>query len=176
MRTLRRLIVRLRGDSGFTLTELVTVMAVLSIVVGTLVTVFVSGLTTQRNAVDSLDAQRAARVAMDRMRREVHCASEVVENTSSVTLTLPAGCPSPETSVVYLAVDIGGGKFQLQREGRALVNHLTTSSVFSYMPPTSAELARLAVSLPVNVNPGQSHTEWRLDDEIVLRNSQRVEG
>lgn len=174
---LRTLIGRLRSEQGgFTLTELVTVMAVLSIVVGTLVAVFTSGLTAQRNAVDSLDAQSTARTAMDRMRREVHCASAVAQAGTTMTLTLPAACPSSGTTASYTTVQVAPQRFQLLREGTILVDYLTSASIFSYTPPSTTELGRLAVSLSVNVKPDQGHTAWRLDDEIVLRNSQRVQG
>ena len=151
-------------------------MAVLTIVVGTLVAVFTSGLTAQRNAVDSLDAQSTARTAMDRMRREVHCASAVNQAGTTMTLTLPAACPASGTTVAYTTTQVSTDRYQLLREGVVLVDYLTSDSVFSYTPPSTTELGRLAVSLPVNVNPDQGHTAWRLDDEVVLRNSQRVEG
>jgi len=168
------LIKRLRGQRGFTLTELVTVMAILSIVVGTLVAVFVSGLVAQKVAMDSVDAQSAARVAADKLRRDVHCANAIVEAGTTVTLTLPSGCSGGAPSVEYRTEAVSANRFRLLRANIEVADFLTNGSVFNYTAPTTTELGRLQVDLPVNLEPGKTHTEWRLIDVVVLRNSQRV--
>jgi prepilin-type N-terminal cleavage/methylation domain-containing protein len=172
-RRLRMLLERLRDQRGFTLTELVTVMAVLTIVIGSLVSVFVAGLSAQSDAIDSLNAQSSARTAADKLRREVHCASAITSTGTAVTLTLPAACGSA-ASVEYRTQPVAANRFRLERAGVEIADFLTNGTVFSYTAPTTEELGRLQVDLPVNIEPGQTHTEWRLVDEVVLRNSQRV--
>ncbi len=171
---LNKAVGRLKDQRGFTLTELVTVMAILTIVIGTLVAVFVSGLSAQRTAMQNLEAQSSARTATDKLRREVHCASSIVETGSSVTLTLPAACSSGTPSVEYKTQAVSANRFRLLRANVEIADFLTTGNVFTYAAPTTTELGRLQVDLPVNLQPGQTHTEWRLVDVVVLRNSQRV--
>ena len=174
MKRVRDLLARARDEqSGVTLVEMITVMAMLTIIVGALVTVFVSGLSAQADAVRSLEAQTEARGAADRLRREVHCASSMTEATTTVTLTLPAACGTG-TSVEYRTEAVAANRFRLLRAGIQIADHLTDGNVFSYQPPTTDELGRLRVTLPVNVAPGDTLTDWRLQDEVVLRNSQRV--
>jgi hypothetical protein len=149
-------------------------MAILLIVIGTLVTVFVAGLSAQKVAIDSLQAQSSARVAADKLRREVHCANSIVETGSSVTLTLPAACPGGPASIEYRTDSVSANRFRLLRAGNEIADFLTSGNIFAYTAPTTEELGRLQVDIPVNLEPGKTHTEWRLTDVVVLRNSQRV--
>lgn len=174
MRRLRRI---WTGEAGYSLPELLAAMSILAIVMGTLTTVFVSGLTAQQGADARIAAQQTARVAVDRLRDEIHCASSIsagVGAVATITLSLPPNCPSPETSVSYSTVSVTAGRFRLQRAGVAIADHLTTGAIFTYLAPSSAELARVHVDLPVNTNPAAGRPDWNLVDDIVLRNSRRT--
>ena len=72
-----KLLRRLRRNGGYSLTELVTVMAILGIVLGGLATMFGAGVRAEMRASREFRAQQNARLALDRMRRELHCASAI---------------------------------------------------------------------------------------------------
>ena len=64
---------RLRGERGFSLMEMITVMAIMSVVLTGLVSLFVQGSNSQIDLNRRFEAQQTARLALDRMRREIHC-------------------------------------------------------------------------------------------------------
>ena len=83
---------RLGRDDGYTLVELITVMAILGIVLAPLSSSFASGMVAQASQTRREQAYANARVALQRLRLDVHCASAVtsVEQNSygGFTLTL----------------------------------------------------------------------------------------
>ena len=93
---------RLRGERGYTLVELLVVLAIFTTVVTALVALFTSGAKAELDMNRRFEAQQNARLALDRMRRELHCASGITAapNTavSSITVTLPSQCPSANGS------------------------------------------------------------------------------
>jgi prepilin-type N-terminal cleavage/methylation domain-containing protein len=90
--TWRRVMRRLRGERGYSLIEMLTVMVIMGVVMSSLTTVFVAASNSETDMNNRYQAQLTARVALDKMRREVHCAKvatpAAVGATSSVTLTL----------------------------------------------------------------------------------------
>ena len=89
---MRKLRERLGRDDGYTLVELITVMAILGIVLAPLSSSFASGMVQQASQTRREQAYANARVALQRLRLDVHCASAVtsVEQNSygGFTLTL----------------------------------------------------------------------------------------
>ena len=65
------------SEQGYTLIELVTVMAIVLIVMTGLTTVFTSGVNAELRADRKFQAQQNARIALDRLRSELHCASAI---------------------------------------------------------------------------------------------------
>ncbi len=55
-----------------------------------------------------------------------------------------------------------------------MADYLTASTPFTYYIPATGTLGRLRVDIPVNLNPTDTSTEWRLQDDIVLRNTIRL--
>src|SRR2546423_6008653 len=96
MTRLRALKTRLlRDDRGYTLVELITVMAILSIVMGGLTTVFARATNAEADMQNRYRAQQSVRLALDKLRREVHCASTatpVSTATSAITPSVPGYC------------------------------------------------------------------------------------
>jgi prepilin-type N-terminal cleavage/methylation domain-containing protein len=95
----------LRGEGGYTLVELLVVMSILGLVLVGLTTAFAAGLKAETGAVRRADAEENARVALNRMRVDIHCASAAPapqENPYggfSLTLTeSPNTCPGVTTS------------------------------------------------------------------------------
>jgi len=90
--SLRRLLRRVRREEGYSLIEMLTVMAIMGVVMSSLTTVFVTASNSETDMNNRYQAQLTARLALDTMRREVHCAKVATPAnagaTSSVTLTL----------------------------------------------------------------------------------------
>jgi prepilin-type N-terminal cleavage/methylation domain-containing protein len=177
MSTLRRLRRLVAGESGYTLIELVMVLAILGTDVGALTTLFVGATNAEFESNRRFQAQQSARIAIDKMRREIHCASAITPTgaTSSISVTLPGQCPSAggsQTTVTYDTVG-SGQRFQLRRNGVNLADYVTLQNAFNYTAPVSGtSLGKLRVTLPINTKPTNG-TEWRLVADMVLRNTTR---
>jgi prepilin-type N-terminal cleavage/methylation domain-containing protein len=169
---------RSRSEGGYTLIELTTVMAILGIVVGALTTLFVRAMNAEVDANRRFKAQQDARVAVDKMRRELHCASSISPAgvSSSISVTLPGQCPTAggaQTTVTYDLVG-SGQRFQLRRNTVQLADYVTAQSAFDYAAPVSGtSLGKLRVTLPINTEPANGIKEWKLVADIVLRNTTR---
>ena len=171
------------SEAGYTLIELMTVMAILGIVLAGLTTMFASGMRAEVRASREFQAQQNARLAMDRIRRELHCANAISAPDSTpvatVTVTLPAACSGTAATVTYATQTVATNRWQLTRaedagSAVAVADYLTASTPFTYYVPATGTLGRLRVDIPVNLNPPDTSTEWRLQDDIVLRNTVRL--
>lgn len=168
-------------EGGYSLVEMLVVMVILSTVLTVLSNVFVSGANAELDMNRRFESQLNARLALDKMRREIHCASSATLNgSSSVTLVLPAQCPTGTGNVTWCAVGTGS-RYGLHRSTSAPCNasdqqwadYLVNSNLFGYVAQSATNLAKLSVTLPVDRNPAQSGGLYRLDDAIALRNSSR---
>ena len=168
-------------ESGYTVIELLVVMLILATVMGSLTTVFVQASTAELHLNNRFQAQHNARLALDKIRRETHCASQAtVATSSSVTLTLASYCPTGTGSVTWCTVG-AANRFGLYRKagtacdatGVKWADYLTTGAVFAYTPQSATSLAKLRVDLPINLKPQKSVDSYELVDEIALRNSLR---
>jgi prepilin-type N-terminal cleavage/methylation domain-containing protein len=179
-----RLRERVREERGFTLVELLTVLAMLVIVVATLSSVLISANNTEREMTRRFGSQVNARIALDKLRREIHCASSVspTGTGSSITIVLGSRCPFAGGSTVnWCTQSSGGGQYALYRRvtsacdttGTKLVDYLTLANVFTVTPSTSSSLAYVSVDLPVDTMQQSGLSDYRLTDDIVLRNSTR---
>jgi type II secretory pathway pseudopilin PulG len=163
---------------------MLTVMVILGIVLGGLTAMFHAGVRAEVRANRELDAQQNARAALDRMRRELHCASAIAASPegvarANIVVTLPAGCPGSDTTVTYAATNVASQRYRLTRTGDVtpamnVADYLTVGEIFTYQPSTTGQLRRLSVDIPVNTNPTDTSTLWRLQDDIVLRNTTRT--
>jgi prepilin-type N-terminal cleavage/methylation domain-containing protein len=174
---------RLEREAGYSLIELVTVMAILGLVLVALTTMFHAGVRAELRASREFQAQQNARLALDRLRQELHCASVIAAPNgtavSTITVTLPTVCRGADTSVTYATASVATGRWKLTRTGSSgtpstVADYLTSSTIFTYYIPASGTLGRLGVDIPVNLNPTDTSTEWRLQDDIVLRNTTRL--
>jgi type II secretory pathway pseudopilin PulG len=168
-------------ESGYTVVELLVVMMILATVMGSVTTLFVQASNAELDLNNRFQAQQSARLALDKLRRETHCASQAtVATSSSVTLTLASYCPTGSGSVTWCTVG-SSSRFGLYRKagtscdatGVKWADYLTTSAVFGYTPQSPTALAKLRVDFPVNVKPQKSVQSYELVDEIALRNSLR---
>jgi prepilin-type N-terminal cleavage/methylation domain-containing protein len=185
-------------ERGYTLVELLVVIVILGVVMEGLTTMFVTASNAQVDMNNRFQAQQTARVALDKIRREVHCASgagSTSANTqvSLVTLSIATYCKtySGSTTVTWCTRASSTSGYALYRinassatctGGVKWADNLQASStaptcsgalcIFNYQTQTSM-LARLHVDLPVNVRPKKSIETYELIDDLVLRNSAR---
>jgi type II secretory pathway pseudopilin PulG len=174
---LRRLVA---CERGYSLVELLQVTVILAVVIGALMTVFVRAMNSELDMNQRFQAQQEARLAVDKMRREIHCASAITPagNSNAITVTLPGQCPTAVglalTTVVYDMQLVSAGRWQLRRAGVKVADYVTAQNVFTYTAPATGKLGNLRVELPVNVRPNQTGQTWRLVADIVLRNTTRL--
>jgi prepilin-type N-terminal cleavage/methylation domain-containing protein len=176
-----RLVRRIRrvatDERGYSLVELVAVMAILATVVTTLTSLFVSGARAEIDMNRRFEAQQRLRTAVDRMRREIHCSSGItITNAASITVTLPAACPTSggaQVNIVYDTQLVSTGRYRLRRAGSSIANYLTDGNIFSYVAPSTSTLGKLHLNAPVNLRPNEGWKTWRLETDIVLRNTTR---
>ncbi len=184
---------RLRSEGGYSLIEMVTVMAIMGIVMGSLTTVFVQASNSETDMNNRFQAQLTARLALDQMRREVHCASVATPAgaSSSITITLPSYCKTGSGTITWCTRSNGTNRFALYRVvgatcsgGVKWADYLVTSStvstcsgalcIFTYTAQSTASLAKLHVDFPVNIRPAKTVEQYELVDDLVLRNSSRT--
>ncbi len=187
MTRLRNALQRARDERGYSLIELLTVMVIMSVVMASLTDIFVTGSKAQAEMDTRFRAQQITRLALDRLRRDIHCASAVSPNTpnpwtsAQATVTLTS---STCGTVSYCTSSLGSNRWGLYREpglscsttnGIKIADYLTTSTPFaSYSyPATGGFLASLGIDLPISVK-GSSLASYRLQDTIFLRNSTRL--
>ncbi len=173
---------RLRREGGYTLVEMLTVLVIFGTVMSALMTLFVQATNAENSMNNRFRAQQQARLALDRVRREVHCATAVTTSSqSSVTLSLPSYCGN--ASVTWCTVSLGASRYGLYRQtgtscgagGVRYADYLTTANVFpSYTAQSTTALATLKVDFPVNVKPSHGVDRYELADDIVLRNGTRA--
>jgi prepilin-type N-terminal cleavage/methylation domain-containing protein len=183
----RRVVRRLRREHGFSLVELLAVMAILSLVMAGITALFISGVRTQANLTASFQAEIALHVGLNKMRIDVHQAcSQTAQTGTSVTLSLP---PCDGTNVVTWCTQGSGNVYSLYRVtgsscsgGVDYADFLTGGSIFSYLganvtnttPSTGSNaLPRLHVDMTVNATPANGATSYRLVDDLVFRNGAR---
>jgi prepilin-type N-terminal cleavage/methylation domain-containing protein len=95
------------AQDGFTLAEMLVVLAIVGIVVVGITQLFTSAVKSQVDQTRRANAQQDGRVALDQLRRELHCGSALSYNSaSSVTVTLPSYCSSSPSTTLSGAVTL----------------------------------------------------------------------
>jgi prepilin-type N-terminal cleavage/methylation domain-containing protein len=149
--TLRRLRQRLRGERGYSLVEMMIVLAMMGVVMGSLTTVFVAASNAELDMNNRFRAQLNARIALDKLRNEVHCASAATPagSASSVMLTLPSYCKttgvstaSPCSSTAPCATwctrNVGTNRYALYRVVGATCGTSGGTKWADYLVPSTA--------------------------------------
>ena len=141
----------IQQEGGYSLVELIIVMAILTIVLGAIVALFTSGINADASQNRRFQAQQDVRLAMDKLRRELHAGCTVSNpstyNTpeSSITIYVPAdSCVSGTNSVTWCTVG-SGTNYSLYRivatsctgATQSFADHLTNPNIFDYLPPNS---------------------------------------
>jgi prepilin-type N-terminal cleavage/methylation domain-containing protein len=190
----------LARDDGLTLVELMVAMLLMSIILAPLIGGMVSMMSAQARQANVVTAQEQARLALERMRKDIHCAHSVdapEDNASGgVTLILnetnttgTAECPgiveTNSSSVQWCTVPVAGStdRYRLYREedpdtncdgsqSSFQVDYLTQDALWTTPSCTGGEYPTVGVDLSVDVKPGTTNEgSYNLDDAIALRNA-----
>ena len=137
---------KLGGECGYTLVELLIVLLILLVVIGALADGFASASHTEVDQTHRATDQQSARQALDRMRKDIHCATSAnvqqVINPGTglpidawiIDLPIPAGClvdlPPTDTSVQWCTASVGGS-----------TTHYALYRAFETAPGTSCDAA-----------------------------------
>jgi prepilin-type N-terminal cleavage/methylation domain-containing protein len=181
---IERVRLRLRGEAGYSLVEMLTVLVIMSIVFTGITDVFVSGSKAQVDQSNRFQAQLGTRLALDKIRKDIHCASDVTPYaTNAITLKLPSGCGG-DVSWCTAAVSGYTNRYRLYRQagttctagsGVQVADYLTSPNAFpSFAHTVGCKcLASLQVDFVVS-NKGSTVEAYELTDTIFLRNSTRL--
>jgi prepilin-type N-terminal cleavage/methylation domain-containing protein len=186
------------GEHGFTLVEMLVVMAVMLMVLAGITGAYVSAQTAQIDQTRRLDAQENARLALDRMRKDIHCAHGVTDpylNDSGgwtivmteTNTTGEAECPgllqTNASGVQWCTIPVAGAtnRFQLFRENDPdeqcdgtdatfMTDYLTRADLWASPTCIVGQYPTVEVTMPVDVDPSKAPGSYQLGDEIALRN------
>ena len=180
---IERMRARLRGEGGYSLVEMLTVMVIMSVVFAGITDIFVSGSKAQAEQDNRFQAQLATRLALDKIRKDIHCASDVTPySTTSVTLKLPSGCGG-DVSWCTSAVTGYANRYRLYRQpgtncgtsGTMVADYLTSANAFPAFTHTVGCQCLASLQVDFNVsNKGSTRDAYELTDTVFLRNSTRL--
>jgi prepilin-type N-terminal cleavage/methylation domain-containing protein len=197
LRGLRRLRSRLAEERAFSLIEALVVLLILGIVMSGLTTSFVAASRADLDANKRFQAQEQARLALDQLRRELHCATAVTDVSggalatgstySAIKVALGSYCQTVTSTGFSTWCTAGSGPWSLYRIDHAVTSCSGSGSrkVASYLvaqlpfskttAPTGVgtQLPRLHVALTVNASGSSGNGNATLDDDIALRNATR---
>jgi len=199
----RSLPARLLCQTGYTLVETLVVMTLLVIVIGSVADAFSSASKTEVDQTARANDQEAARLTLQRLRRDIHCASAArvqqttyADGTTGFILNLavdPNICIAVTTSasntVQWCTVqkDSTGNRFGVYRtisgncsaaDAVFQVDYVTQPNVWAQAcGPNSSHLQAVEIDLPVNRDIAtRPERTYRLTDRISLRNDTAFTG
>ena len=178
------------SEKGYSLIELLVTMVILVIVLGGLTTIFVSGTGAEATLNRRFQAQQNARLGLDRIRTDIHCATAAQAQTINTYPGLKlavANCYAATPTISWCVVQYTTTpvRYQLFRSttdnsttctasdaNRVMVaDYLTSSSVFTTSTITQYTLQRVGVDFKVSANAKSSTADaYELTDSIVARN------
>ena len=168
-----------------TLIEMIVALAILLVIIGAIVDSFASATKAETDQIARADAQTNARLSLETMRRDIHCATSADTSVTGVlTLgqpaTLPCAGPTATSTVVWCTTG-SAGRYMLRRSttstcdasSLAKADYLVTNAVWSNASCVagSGQNRAVAVDLQISVTertPGPD--TYRLKDAITLRN------
>lgn len=164
-----------RDETGFTLVELLVVMVLAALVGTAVVTSIVTVTRVERTASEVQDDLGTARIAVDRLRRELRGAVNVTADSGPRQLQFRVVDPATgqRELVTWSLVDDGsGGALLRRREGpptaptRTIAGNLVLADVFTYdrSPPATGAVD---VALQVASSPDRT---FLADASVRLRN------
>jgi prepilin-type N-terminal cleavage/methylation domain-containing protein len=179
-------------EEGYTLVELIVVMAILGTVVAGLTAVFVGGSAAEIDLNLRFQAQQQARLGLNQIRSDVHCASAAQAQTigtyPGLKLTVTQCYAStPTISWCVVPVTTTPARYAVYRSTATtnicttsdttrtfITDYLTTGTgVFTTGSIPQYALQTVAVDFKISVNPNTSKDIYELTDSVVARNGPR---
>ena len=189
----------LLSEHGYSLIELIIVMMLLVVVITALTDGFASATKAETDQTSRANDQQAAREALERMRKDIHCASgastqQIVDPVTGVgtgnyilNLTETAGTclgvTNASSGVQWCTNLVGGSsiRYQLFRTISGTCNganslfeldYINRANLWALPTCTSGRLQTIAVDIPVNDDPiNHPSRTYELQDAIALRNT-----
>lgn len=175
-------------ERGYSLVEMLVVMSILGTVIAGLTTVFVSGSRAELDLNRRFQAQQQARIAVDKIRRDLHCASSAeVDATYGYLKIAEDNCSASHVTYCAAASPNMSGRYALYRTTDTTTSRCTSSDaskvkvadyvtrntgLWTFSAPDGL-LEMISIDFPVSVNPDATHDVYELKDTIVARNSLR---
>ena len=168
---------------------MLVVLAILGTVLGGLAGVFSSALRAEVDMNQRFQAQQNARLALGKLRRELHCARQAFVQPDGSAVTIVSAVTANTTycragQSTWCAVSVPGAavSYALYRKsgatcdatGTRMARWLTTSGVFQLVPAVAGSRSRVAITLSVDVDSRTATRRYRLYDEITMRGSTRA--
>jgi type II secretory pathway pseudopilin PulG len=167
---------------------MLTVMVIMSIVFAGITDIFVSGSKAQADQDNRFQAQLSTRLALDKIRRDIHCASSIQGYTTSFATMKITSCTGGDVSWCAAAVSGSSNRYRLYRQlgtscaantGTMYADYLTSAAIFPTIPTTAYTtgcgcLEALDVDLKISLKGNAVTDAYELTDSIYLRNSTRL--
>lgn len=176
------------NERGYTLVEMLVVMSILGTVIAGLTTVFVSGSRAELDLNRRFQAQQQARLAVDKIKLDLHCASaaevdstygylKIAEDNCSASHVTYCAVTSPNMSsryALYRTTDTTTSRCSSTDTSRKMVaDYLTKNTGLWTFSAPNGLLEMIAIDFPVSVNPTATRDVYELKDILVARNSVR---
>lgn len=146
------------NSKGFSLIEMMVALGILSLIIIGLVTFFSGGTRAWVTGQYQLEAQRNARLAMDRMVREIREGTSIDEISSNATIKINYLASFGKNPVTYSLFDN-----TISRDGIPLINNVKTL-YFTY-----TDASKVHILLEVDVDKDDS-PDITLNTDVNLRN------
>lgn len=195
----RRVLSRALSQAGYTLIETLVVMSILVVVIGAIADGFTSASRVQTDQTARADDQESARQALERLRRDIHCASAAAVNPNAqggYTLNLtvdPGQCLAVTTGVgvaqsgsdgvQWCTVPVVGStdRYKMYRtivstcdsaDAVFQVDYVTLGNVWDVVcGANNSFLESVTIDLPINRDiVTRPDRTYTLTDQIALRN------
>jgi prepilin-type N-terminal cleavage/methylation domain-containing protein len=180
-----------RDEGGYSMTELVVVMAILGVVIGGLTTVFVQGSRGEVDMNRRFTAQQNARAALQQLRTDIHvgCNAAVTSTTLRIfrlktdgtcdSTSAIAWCTGTSTNITSRLTlwEATAASCSNPPAGKIWADYIVSgSTLFTLNTPTGGSKQRMSVTVDIPVNANKAITtgpvdRYELTDTIVLRNA-----
>lgn len=170
-------------SSGATLIELMVVITILSFVILGLVTLFGGGIRSWISGQNQLQAQREARIALDRLAKEIREANLVIEGSNSFEKSIEVSFPKVfNKDNAIFRYDEASRSIRTGNNNILLDNVPNYGFMISYfdtqgdpsLPDKNASKIEVTIKVKVDDNDNSNNPDISLRTEINLRNYGRL--
>jgi prepilin-type N-terminal cleavage/methylation domain-containing protein len=150
------------AQDGFTLPEVLVVLVVLGIVLVGITQLLTSGLKAQTDQTNRTQAQQHARLGLDKLRREIRCASALTTPSgypaSAITIMLGSYCPTAGGAVATVTwctkpAASGGQPYTLWRYTGSACSGTGTKWASNLVNAPSISAGKIFDAAPVDTPP-----------------------